>query len=259
MRDLRLNLLGFFMMTFLTTAPAVAGIRVVSDIDDTAKITDVGNPLAMIVNGLFSKKAFTGMQEFYGSLATARGYSFDYVTGAVDVLRFRAARFLRAGGFPAGELHTKPTFGGGDVREYKTRVIRALFDRYPEDRFILVGDDTQADFAVYDDLYRSFPDRILAIYIRRVTNRQLPPSAYPFLTAFDLARTEYLMGRLQVKEAEPVALAILAEKKDRRIIPEFAYCPVGAFLALDPQMEAWNDAIDARVRKICVAREPDHE
>jgi hypothetical protein len=257
MNVLRSKISGLLLAGLLSTAPAIAGIRVVSDIDDTTKITDVGDPLAMVLNGLFSKKAFTGMQEFYSSLASSRGYSFDYVTGAVDLLRFRAKRFLRAGGFPEGELHTKENFGGVGVREHKTRVLRALFARYPDDLFILVGDDTQADFEVYDDLFRSFPDRVLSIYIRRVTNRQLPPSAYPFLTAFDLARTEFLMGRLETKEAAPVALAILAEKNDGRIIPRYSYCPADAFFGLDPQMKKWNDAIDARVRKICVTRKTD--
>jgi hypothetical protein len=232
---------------------ACAGIRVVSDIDDTAKISNVGDPLAAIANGLFGKRAFAGMRELYQSLAIDRKYAFDYVTGAPDAIRFLAQDFLSDAGFPDGKLYTRPFIGLGDLRKYRLRVIRELMDANPNDDFIFVGDDTGSDFDVYDELFRSAPERVLAIYIRKVTNRNIPPSAYSFLTAFDIARIEFTMGRLEVIQAAPVALAILGEKKDKRIIPGYSYCPVNVGI-LDAQMNGWNTAINARVQAICLKR-----
>jgi phosphatidate phosphatase APP1 len=251
MRKVLVSAVAAILGLSFAVASANANIRVVSDIDDTTKITDVGDPLAMVVNGLFSNRAFAGMRELYLSFSIERKYFFDYVTGSPDLLRFRAEKFLESGGFPVGELHLKPTFGSEKLRAYKTRVIRELMEKNPKDVFILIGDDTQADYLVYDELYRYAPDRILAIYIRKVTNHKLPPSAYPFLSAFDLARTEHLMGRLTVAQAAPVALAILGEKKDVRVIPRFSYCPVQMNSNADPQIEKWSSAIDARIEKIC--------
>ncbi len=236
------------------TTSASAGIRVVSDIDDTTKITDVGDPLAAIANGLFGKRAFAGMRELYQSFAIDRKYTFDYVTGAPDVVRFLAAKFLSDAGFPDGKLHTRPFLGFGGLRKYKTRVIHKLMDENPNDVFIFVGDDTASDFEVYDELFRSAPERVLAIYIRKVTNRNLPPSAYPFLTAFDIARIEFQMGRLEVIQAAPVALAILGEKKDNRIIPKYSYCPLNPSL-IDPQMDGWDTSVKIRVQAICFKRQ----
>lgn len=255
MRSLRRSSITLILALSLLAGSAGAGIRVVSDLDDTTKITNVGDPLAALVNGLFGNRAFAGMREMYTSFAIERKYTFDYVSGASEALRFRAARFLENGGFPVGALHLRPLLGSGTVREYKTRVIRQLMDRNPTDAFIFVGDDTTVDFEVYDDLFRYAPDRILAIYIRKVTNHKLPPSTYPFLTAFDLARTEFSMGRLTAAEASPVALAILGERRDRRIIPGFSYCPSSVGFVGDPQIEAWNRAINTRVQSICRKRQ----
>lgn len=252
-----MRLLLLALTTVFIGLPASADVRVVSDIDDTAKITNVGDPIPMIWNGLFSKRAFTGMRELYLTFALERKYAIDYVTGTPDVFAFRAKRFLHANGFPEGDLHTKPLFGGESLRDYKIRVVREILDAHPKDVVILVGDDTQTDFDVYDDVFRYAPDRVLAIYIRKVTNHKLPPSAYAFLTAFDIARTEYRMGRFAVEDAAPVALAIVGERRDTRIVPKFSYCPVHEWAGMDPRMEAWNAEIDARLQKVCRGRSED--
>lgn len=240
----------------LESTSAQAGICVVSDIDDTTKITNVGDPLIGAWNALFSSRAFTGMSALYSTLALERGYSYEYLSGAPTFLGNRVKEFLKINGFPNGGIHLKPLTGAGGLREYKTRELRNILLAHPGDQFIFVGDDTQHDSEVYDEVFRSAPDRILSIYIRKVTNGPLPPSAYPFLSAFDIARTEYLMGRLQVSEAAPTALAIIAEPRDRGIMPRFTYCPVlMSGFYIDPKMERWTDTIFARVEKICKARQ----
>lgn len=238
----------------LMTVSASAGIRVVSDIDDTAKITNVGSPAAAVWNGLFSNRAFTGMRELYGSFAVGKGYAFSYLSGSPDFLKFRAKQFLKASGFPEGELYLRPTGQKESLRAYKVRVIREILQKYPDDRLLLIGDDTQADFDAYDDIFRYAPDRIVAVYIRKVTNRKLPPSVYPFLSAFDLARTEYIMGRFSVTDMAPVAISILSERRMSRIVPSFSYCPVNAFFSSDEQVERWNRDIDSRIQEICQSR-----
>ncbi len=251
----RIYVISTAILLFLSNLSAEAGIRVVSDIDDTLKITDVGSTPQAVWNGLFTSSAFTGTSELYRTLSTSRGYQFEYLTGAPEYLKFRVKKFLKKNNFPVGKIHLRPAVGSGGTKVYKIKKLKTIFEKNPDDQFILIGDDTQYDFEAYDDLYRTFPDRILAIYIRKVKNQPLPPSAYSFLTAFDIARTEYLMGRLETVEAAPTALSILSEKRNRKILPRFNYCPSNPnFIFMDPKMKEWDSLIRARVEDICQAR-----
>lgn len=239
----------------ISSISAQAGIRVVSDIDDTTKITNVGDPLASAWNALFTTRAFTGMSELYSTFSIRRGYAFDYLSGSPEILTGNVKEFLERNGFPKGGMHLRPLFGSGTVREYKTRQLKRIMELHPLDQFILIGDDTQNDSVVYDDVFRMAPDRILSIYIRKVANGPLPPSEYPFLSAFDIARTEYLMGRMEVEEAAATASSIIEEPRDRRIMPRFTYCPDAPIpIHMDPEMERWTGVIYERVEKICKAR-----
>lgn len=249
------NTAWIFLALFLEPVASLGAVRVISDIDDTTKITNVGSPLLSVWNGLFGARSFSGMSDLYSALAIERGYAFDYVTGAPVAMKGRVRHFLKKNGFPEGELHLKPLSGAGNLRVYKTRAVLKILATYPKDKFILIGDDTQHDFAVYDDVYKSMPDRIIAIYIRKVTNRPLPPSTYPFLSAFDIAFTEYLMNRMTVNEVAPSAISILSERRDRRIVPRFTHCPSSNFpLVVDPRVKKWKNAITDRIQKICKVR-----
>jgi hypothetical protein len=248
---------------------ADAAIRVVSDIDDTAKITNIESQIASKWNALFYSKAFTGMKELYSVFSVSREYEFHYLTAAPKALRSRVSRFLTVNAFPEGEIHLRP-IGFESVKEYKVRVLQEIMERHPQDSFILIGDDTQVDAAAYDEVYRMDSSRILAIYIRKVRNVPLPPSVYPFTTAFDVALYEGSMKRMEPWEAAPVAFSILAEKRDERVLPDFAHCPSLSFSDFKfkpskgeqglpefnaPQPDRWSKSIRARVQSICKARE----
>jgi hypothetical protein len=232
-----------------------AEIRVVSDIDDTTKISNVGAPVRLAWNSIFSNRSFTGMKELYSSFSVERNYAFHYLTAAPTVYRRKIGKFLTTNGFPRGEVHTRPPFRSESTQQYKVRVLRELFAKFPSDQFILIGDDTQKDAAAYDEVYRSAPNQVLIIYIHKVTNRPLPPSAYPFLSAYDIARTEYLMGRFSVWEASPIAFAILSEERMNRVLPRFSYCPAKRPASLlDPKVEEWDAKIADRIERICRER-----
>lgn len=255
MRKFEIFALSIFISASIVFT-ASADIRVVSDIDDTAKISHVQNRAALIMNGLFSSRAFTGIKELYNSFQTNRGYSFDYVSGAPEAVRFRVSRFIHSSGLPLGEIHLRAASGKETLRDYKFKVIREIILAHPNDRFIFIGDDTQSDFDVYDDLFRYAPDRVLSIYIRKVTNHKLPPSVYPFMTAFDVARTEFSMGRFTTADVAPIALSILSERRLGRIVPHFSFCPKSQSLFSNEQIEYWDRAIEEKVQKICQGRKP---
>lgn len=248
------NTAWVFLVLCLGPVTSIADVRVISDIDDTTKITNVGSPLLAVWNGLFSTRSFAGMPELYSALAIERHYSFDYVTGAPEILESNVREFLKVNRFPKGGLHLRG-FTDGNISTYKKREVLKILAAHPHDQFILIGDDTQHDFEIYDDIFKTMPDRIIVVYIRKITDRPLPPSAYSFLSAFDIAFTEYLMDRMTVDEISPTALGILSEPSDRRVFPRFSHCPTSRhFIINDPKVEKWKTAITDRIKKICETR-----
>jgi hypothetical protein len=156
------------------------GLSVISDIDDTIKISEVRDRHALLLNTFCrSFKATPGMPDFYRKLA-AENAQFHYVTASPWQLYEALSAFLKETGFPQGSFHMKyfrlkdSSFLSlfGDPIEYKLRTIIPLIDQSPHRQFILIGDSGEKDPEVYGELARTYPDRITSIFIRNVTNEE---------------------------------------------------------------------------------------
>ena len=53
-------------------------------------------------------------------------------------------------------------------REQKHARIREILELHPQLRFVLIGDSGEKDPEIYADIVRTYPGRILAVYIREV-------------------------------------------------------------------------------------------
>ena len=153
------------------------GLSVISDIDDTIKVSEVRDKVALLEN-TFARpfQPVPGMAERYRRWEI-EGAAFHYVSSSPRQLHEPLAAFLRGAGFPAGELHLK------DVRlkdrsiltllddplDSKPAVIREVLRRYPGRTFLLVGDSGEKDPEVYGGIAREFRKQVRAIYIRDVT------------------------------------------------------------------------------------------
>ena len=88
------------------------------------------------------------------------------------------AEFVAKAGFPAGTFQMKDfrvkdsTFLAllADAQTYKLKVITPMFERFPNRRFILIGDSGEKDPEIYGLLARKFPKQVIAILIRNVTD-----------------------------------------------------------------------------------------
>ncbi len=253
-KALRVRVALFITVLGVSLTQAEAGFRVVSDVDDTIKITSVRSPISTIWHTLFEMKAFAGMPELYQALMKLEGFqSVDYVSAAPAIVQNRFNRFLRTRGFPEGRLHLRS--GGEDKQTYKLRVIRDLLNEFPNDEFILLGDDQELDPTIYFTLFLENPGRIREIYIRSVQQARMPSAVYTFVTAFDVARMEFEFLRMGLKDAEKVALAVLAEKRDRRVLPDFQSCPLPPLVKTENErVIELQKKIDTRINDICVQR-----
>lgn len=153
------------------------GLSVVSDIDDTIKLSNVLDKEELLANTFLRDfQATPGMGERYRQWE-AEGAAFHYVTGSPWQLYPALSEFLVTGSFPRGSFAMR-NFRLKDAsfidflssaEEFKVATLSVLLQRFPERRFILVGDSGEKDPEVYGTVARRYPEQVAAIYIRNVT------------------------------------------------------------------------------------------
>ncbi len=187
------------------------GTSVISDIDDTIKISDVTNRKKLLANTFLRPfEPVPGMAELYERWAK-EGAAFHYLTASPWQLYHALEQFRGAAKFPAGTWHMKTVrFKDSTAldllkspEQYKPEIIEKILADFPQRQFILVGDSGERDPEIYGGIARKFPKQIERIYIREV----LPPPANPqrYATAF----AEVPREKWQVfAEAKEISLAI---------------------------------------------------
>ena len=168
------------------------GLSVISDIDDTIKVTNVRDRHELLRNTFCRPyRSVPGMVDVYRAWATNHGAQFHYVTAGPWQLFAPTEEFTRTNGFPAGTFHMK-LFRWKDETVmnlfesphlYKRAVIAPLLERYPARRFVLVGDSGEKDPEAYGDLARKHPKQVARIFIRDVTGEA--PDDKRYRKAFD--------------------------------------------------------------------------
>jgi phosphatidate phosphatase APP1 len=158
---------------------------VVSDIDDTVMHTQATSLLKMAAGTLFTNAygriAFPGIAAFYRALHKAAGgrdgaNPLFYLTSSPWNLYDLIKTFLEIHGLPAGPLLMRDLgFGpsqhlrGGHEHHKLARALE-LLDLYPDQRFILIGDTGQHDPEIFLKVCGRAPGRILAVYLRDVSD-----------------------------------------------------------------------------------------
>jgi hypothetical protein len=152
------------------------GVSVISDVDDTIKRSYVTEFRRQLTNTLVEEyEAVPGMVELYERWSES-GAAFHYVTASPWRLYPPLAAFMQRAGFPAGSFHMRRfrlQWGDGpallaDKMATKRRQIERLLERFPDRRFLLIGDRTEHDPVIYADLARDHPEQVARIYIREV-------------------------------------------------------------------------------------------
>jgi phosphatidate phosphatase APP1 len=155
------------------------GVSVVSDIDDTIKVSHVAHRRLLLRNTFLRDfQAVDGMAELYRDWAEG-GAVFHYVSSSPWQLYGCLSRLLIDEGFPKGSFHLRSVrFRDPSVlrlfvarRRDKRRVIRSIIRSFPRRQFVLVGDSGERDPEVYGSLGREFPGQIQRILIRHVRGR----------------------------------------------------------------------------------------
>jgi phosphatidate phosphatase APP1 len=169
------------------------GVSLISDIDDTVKMSNISAGAREIFRNTFVRElgdlAVEGVKEWYGEMQ-ALGVSVHYCSNSPWQLFPMLATFFRISGLPLGSLHLKQYSGMlqgifEPVAERKKNTLVRLLRDFPSRKFLLVGDSGEADLEVYTELALAYPGRVLAVFIRDVTT---PETAAYFDQSFDMTR-----------------------------------------------------------------------
>ncbi len=156
------------------------GLSVISDVDDTIKISEVLDKKVLIKNTFVKPYQVTeGFSEYYKELEKKGAY-FHYVSASPWQLQPSLKPFMDEH-YPQGTIALR-NFRLTDSsllkflqssKEYKIEQIKNIIQRYPKHQFILIGDSGEHDPEVYADIYLQFPKNIQAIKIRAVEGSDL--------------------------------------------------------------------------------------
>ena len=162
------------------------GVSVISDIDDTVKVTEVTDKKKLIENTFFQPfRAVEDMPDVYRRWAES-GAQFHFVSSSPWQLYEQLSQFLREAGFPEATFHLKGVrFKDSsflklfaDPLESKPAAIEPILKAYPKRQFILVGDSGEKDPEVYGLIARKYSRQIRRIYIRNVTGEPADSPRY---------------------------------------------------------------------------------
>lgn len=155
---------------------------IISDVDDTIQVTEVNSTRRMMSNTLLrnplQRQVVPGIVDFYRELAAANpepaSAAIFYLSASPRQLHESLTLFLEHNGFPRGTLITKRVTNDNtsepltDQFAYKTAKIEEIFARIPNVRFTLIGDDGEQDPEIFAAIRERFPNRVDAVWIRRV-------------------------------------------------------------------------------------------
>jgi len=169
---------------------ADTGVSVISDVDDTIKISEVRDKKKLLENTFMRPfVAVPGMAAAYTRWA-GQGAAFHYVSASPWQLLDPLKSFIGEAAYPQGSMHMK-LFRWKDSTffslfqspiEYKQPILSGLIAQFPQRRFVLVGDSGEKDPEVYAAIYRVHPQQVAGIYIRDVTGEARDAPRYQ--TAF---------------------------------------------------------------------------
>lgn len=147
---------------------------VISDVDDTIKLSDVRNKKKLLENSFIKPfEKISGMNDYYSSL-TSNVSCFLFVSASPWQMYNHLSKFFLDEKFPESIYFMK------DIRlkdwsvlnlfespdNYKIQKIEPILKEWKNVKFILVGDSGEKDPEAYATLFRKYPDQIKKIYIR---------------------------------------------------------------------------------------------
>lgn len=170
--------------------PHVTQYAFISDIDDTVLVSHsarTGKKLrVMFTKNPRSRKTFADVVKYYRLLSLAHTEPallnpFFYVSSSEWNLYDDLNEFFKHNDLPKGAFLLNQIkrwyqlFKVGATKHHGKliRIVRIL-EAFPKQRFVLLGDNSQSDPAIYAAIANKYPENIVAIYIRNIYLKKEP-------------------------------------------------------------------------------------
>lgn len=155
------------------------GLGVISDIDDTIKITQTDSAVGILrTTFLDEPEPVPGMPDLYKHINTTFQKPPFFYLSASPYNLYPFLRTFRDTYYPAGTIILRDAswqnIGGlissltQDVQAYKVDRVRKIHAWFPGRHFICLGDSTQKDPESYGQIAREFPGWVKGIFIHKV-------------------------------------------------------------------------------------------
>lgn len=165
--------------------PHQTQVAFISDIDDTFLISHTSKLrrrlFVLLTRNERSRKAFEGVTNHYQLLANNGAATpketnpFFYVSSSEwnlynFLVEFTAFNKLPKGVFLLGQMKKLKDFWRSGQNNHSTKFMRIVrvIEAYASQKFVLLGDDSQQDPMIYKSICDHFPDKIVAVYLRKV-------------------------------------------------------------------------------------------
>jgi phosphatidate phosphatase APP1 len=150
------------------------GLVVVSDIDDTLRITKIYEPKEGLLNSFARPYVpWMNMPEIYANWSTSLSeLHFHYLTTTPEQVTRNYMDYIYKT-YPPGSFDTRP-LNFSDVSatlSIRKFLLQKIFQTFPQRKFILVGDTSNSDvMRDYPAMATEFPGQVQCIFIRNISS-----------------------------------------------------------------------------------------
>lgn len=162
----------------------------ISDIDDTFLVSHTRSPLRklyiLLFKNVYDRKVFQDVVPHYLALSSAgvnnktEKNPFFYVSSSEWNLYRFITQFTEIHDLPRAVLLLKDIktslrdlfFSGRGSHNHKFEKIKHILEFYPNLQYTLLGDDSQQDPFLYENICKIFPLNVKAVYIRQTGSHQ---------------------------------------------------------------------------------------
>lgn len=217
------NLIFSLLAVCVWSLPGRASILVISDIDDTLKVSKAPDLIAAAEYAPLIDSTFTGMTELLQLLVQKNSAEIVYVSNAPMILMQEIhLEFLNFNQFPDGDVYHRDSIFDPN---HKIPTIKEIIRQKRPSQVILIGDNGEQDPVIYQQIQSAFPRIPMRSLIHQVFSvrgldyRATPLAAgqVPYVTSVDLAGELAGFGFLSESDyqnfVEAVVPRILSEKK----------------------------------------------
>lgn len=190
-----------------SSVSAAADTLLVSDMDDTIKVSYVLDKDSVVANVAMIHNVFMGMPELYQAISKIPEVKgIKYLSNAPKkIIGDLHEKFLKLNQFPKGEFVARSWYDLRTGNSHKVNSLRKFIKQYDPQELILIGDNGEADAEIYAQIRTEHPNVLGPTYIRQAYSsigfsgnfaKPLHEGQIPFSSSVDIAIDLFKRGYL---------------------------------------------------------------